>query len=196
MARLDEGDEVGSVGEAVGRGLEFGFAARGIAAQGHDVADAGSMDAVDLRDEVGAGGADARQVRDDGREAHAGEQFPGGEGKFAGRAAGAVGARDEIGMDGAHALDGAAEDAEAEGVLGRIEFQGERRLAPRREQFPDGRQGHAEKIAEPPGERHSFFGRRAKRQGAAGAAAAGTGRRGSWARTSLARSGAGSKCRT
>ena len=97
-------------------------------------------------------------MRDDGRKAHAREEFPGGEGEFARRAAGAVGAGDEIGADGAHALDGPAENAEAEGVFGRIEFEGERRLATSFQKFPDGRRGHKRGIiAKGRGGQHSFF---------------------------------------
>lgn len=142
VKRFDEGDEVRGVGKAIGGGGEGGFTAGWIAAQGHDIANAGGVDAIDLGGKVAARGTDAGEMGDDRSEAHAGEEVPSGEGMFPRRTASAIGAGDEVGVDGAHAFDGAAKNVEAVRIFWGIEFKRERRLAAPGKEVPDGRRGH------------------------------------------------------
>ena len=101
---LDAGDEVGGVAVAAGmRRVALAEPAGGIAAQRHDVAHARGAVVADHGVDFVAGGGDAGEM---GRRRQRGlrqDALDGGMGALAGRAAGAIGDRDEVRLERAQA---------------------------------------------------------------------------------------------
>ncbi len=132
IALLDAGDELGRGLVAVGmRGVRRADAARRIAAQRHDVADADIVIAADDIVDLAARRADAGQMRGR-RQAGLGQDAgDGGMGALAGRPAGAIGHRHETGRERRQPLDGVPQAALHLLGLGRKELKGDRRLLQR-----------------------------------------------------------------
>ena len=99
----------------------------GIAAQRHDVADADLVIAVDDVVDLAARGADAGQMRGRRQLGFVQDAGDGGMGALAGRAAGAVGHRDEVGRERRQPLDGVPQAALHLLGLRREELEGDRR---------------------------------------------------------------------
>ena len=118
----DEGDEFAGVAKAVGMGLESGGAFGRVAAEGHEVAEAGVAELGEDAVQLGAGVADAGEVGHDLEAEAVAQDEAVFEGAFAGGAAGAIGDGDEVGAEGDESGGGVEDLARAFGGLGREEF--------------------------------------------------------------------------
>ncbi len=127
IALLDAGDELGRGLVAVGMGLVGGAdAGRGIAAQRDDVADADLVIARDDVVDLALRRADAGQMRGRDQAGLFQDAGDGGMGALAGRAAGAIGHRDEVGAERRQPLDGLPQAALHLLGLRREELEGDR----------------------------------------------------------------------
>ena len=125
VALLDAGDEFGRCLVAIGmRGVSCSDAARRIAAQRDDVADADLMIAVDDFIDLAARGTHTSQMRGRGQAGLGQDAGDGGMGALAGRSAGAIGHRYEIGRERRQPVDGVPQAALHLLGLGRKELKG------------------------------------------------------------------------
>jgi hypothetical protein len=108
------------------RGVGGADAAGRIAAQRHDVADADLVIAADDIVDLAARRADAGQMRGRQQAGFVEDAGDGGMGALAGRSAGAIGHRDEIGRQRRETLDGVPQAALHLLGLGREELKGDR----------------------------------------------------------------------
>ena len=125
MTLLDAGHEFGRSLVAIGmRGVGGADAARRIAAQRHDMADADIVIAADDLIDLAARGTDAGQMRGRGQAGLGQDAGDGGMGALAGRSAGAIGHRDEVGRQRRQPVDGVPQAALHLLGFGRKELKG------------------------------------------------------------------------